>query len=328
MRYLLIIMLSLYSLAIFSQEIIDGNFAFQDDPAKKYSILVPSSYNPNTPHALMIGFHPLNTNRWDAQSWRDTLINFAESNQLILACPDGGPDGRVDDPIDTAFTSVLLDSLGMWYNIDRNQQYAIGFSWGARTAYTYTFNHPDQFKGVIPIGAAIEGTNQFPTNIESSQGTDFYIVHGSNDSPSERYFPALGALDEAEICHSEILISGVGHTIDFPNRNSILDEAFAFVSQSNNCQISSTSKSVENLSSLIDIYPNPTLNGHINIEDSLGREISSVQILNLQGQFIQQLSGSDRSWRTKYYDPGVYLIKIYFSDGSHRTKRIIFLDKN
>ncbi|MFT5167850.1 MAG: hypothetical protein ACI8P3_003088, partial [Saprospiraceae bacterium] len=111
MKNLLFILLLISYSSLIGQTRIDGSFEFQNDSAKKYSLYIPSGYQAGTAHRLMLGLHPFNTNRWDAESWCDTLIVFAETNNLILACPDGGIDGAVDDPIDTAFTSILLDSI-------------------------------------------------------------------------------------------------------------------------------------------------------------------------------------------------------------------------
>ncbi len=131
-KNILITLSILFSIHSFSQQRIDGNFAFQTNPGKKYSLYIPSSYNTTTPNKTMLGLHPLNTSRWNGVSWCDTLINFAESNQLILVCPDGGVDGKIDDPIDTAFTTAILDSVRIWYNIDNDKTYVMGFSWGAK----------------------------------------------------------------------------------------------------------------------------------------------------------------------------------------------------
>ena len=138
MRTLVLAFLSLFLLnSLQAQNRIDGSFAFQNDPAKKYSLYIPANYDPAVPHKMVLGLHPLNTNRWDAESWCDTLIAFSAANDILLVCPDGGADGAVDDPIDTAFTRVLLDSVAAWYNIDPKQRFIMGFSWcGQRLAST------------------------------------------------------------------------------------------------------------------------------------------------------------------------------------------------
>ncbi len=232
---ILLIALSLVACASTSlaQQRIDGTFPFQSDPAKKYSIYIPSGYNATVPHKLMLALHPFNTNRWDAQSWCDTLINFAAMNNLILACPDGGVDGRVDDPIDTAFTTALLDSMHSWYNVDAQKIYCMGFSWGGMTTYSYGLNHINRFGGFLPIGSAMSGTTPVNTVLNKASGKPWYIVHGSSDSPSSRFFPIRDSVVANGGITNWNYMTGVGHTIDFPNRNQILTAGFQWIDSVN-----------------------------------------------------------------------------------------------
>ena len=290
MRLSILFTFLLSSISLIAQESINGTIDFQTDPAKKYSIYVPSNYDENVSNALMVGLHPLNTNRWDAESWRDTLIVFAESNDLILAIPDGGSDGAIDDPIDTAFTSLLIDSMSIWYNINEDQKYLMGFSWGGKTVYSYGLRRVDEFAGFIPIGAAISGGSEIEGLTPNAKDKNWYIVHGSNDSPNTRYTPPVNLLTEAGACLESNLLQGVGHTIDFPDRNEILSSAFAFV-RDNACITSSTEEAGKKLN--IQAIPNPSnsffyLNNHSNVTkvtclDSQGRMISHTQ----QGNEIQ-----------------------------------------
>ena len=94
------------SLAAFGQKRIDSTLAFQDNEAKKYSLFIPSDFDPFTPTKAVVALHPFNPEKWDAASWCDELMVFAEENSVILICPDGDEDGRIDDPIDTAFTTA------------------------------------------------------------------------------------------------------------------------------------------------------------------------------------------------------------------------------
>ena len=88
-----------------AQQRIDRTIDSQTDPQKKYALYIPSSYDASVPNAAFLALHPWNTSRWNASSWRDTLTHFAETNDLIIIAPDGGPDGQVDDQIDTAFAT-------------------------------------------------------------------------------------------------------------------------------------------------------------------------------------------------------------------------------
>lgn len=221
-----------------AQQRIDSNFAFQTDPAKKYSIYVPSTYSAASANKMMLGLHPFNTSRWDAESWCDTLIDFAEMNGLLLICPDGGADGRVDDAIDTAFATAVMDSMEVWYNVDTDNIYAMGFSVGGRATHTYGLNHTSRMSGWIPIGAAISGLNEVTPNLlKNADCIPVYLVHGSNDSPNNRYWPVRQALIDSGAVVESILMSGVGHTIDFPNRNQILTTAYQFIDSVNNAPL-------------------------------------------------------------------------------------------
>jgi predicted esterase len=277
----------------FAQSRIDGAYAFQTDPAKKYSLYIPSTYSAGTPNKLMLGLHPLNTSRWDAEAWCDTLIQFAEVNNLILVCPDGGLDGRIDDAIDTAFTSNLLDSVAIWYDIDVDKTYAMGFSWGGKTTYTYGLSHAWRFRGFLPIGSAMSGTSEVSGSITNANGKPFYLVHGSSDSPSNRYTPIYNALNNNGAILNSLLMSGVGHTIDFPNRNQILKTAFEWI-DSVNCSLLTTTSipAVSNHStSTFSVYPNPIVNNQTTLQYySTKTEVVKIQIYDLLGNFIRSYS--------------------------------------
>jgi hypothetical protein len=238
MRTFFLVLLTVFSLnSLGAQTRIDGSFPFQTDPAKKYSLYIPAGYNPAVPHKMVLGLHALNTSRWNAKSWCDTLLAFSAANDILLVCPDGGADGAINDPIDTAFTRVLLDSVALWYNIDTNQRYIMGFSWGGLTTYTYGLNHADDFCGFMPIGAAIAGSGTFTGIAQNAAGKPFYLVHGANDAVNTRYYPALNTLNASNANVNSLLMPGVGHTIDFPNRNQILSTAFEWLEAENSCDL-------------------------------------------------------------------------------------------
>ncbi|MFT4971096.1 MAG: putative peptidase, partial [Saprospiraceae bacterium] len=260
MRYFLLFFFSTLFCQLNAQTRIDATLDFQTDPAKQYSIYVPSSYDENTPNKMVLGLHPLNTSRWNSVSWCDTLIAFAEANDILMICPDGGADGAVDDPIDIAFTDVILDSMLTWYNVDESKIYTMGFSWGARTTYTYGLSNVDKFAGFMPIGAAINGLNETGGVIENSVDKPFYIIHGSNDSPSIRFTPIRDALIDAGACVETNLLSGVGHTIDFNNRNTILTEGFQWL-ESVGCGIIDGVNNLK-LAAKTTVFPNPVSLGN------------------------------------------------------------------
>lgn len=218
-------------------------------------------------------------------SWCDTLVDFAEVNNLLLVCPDGGPDGRIDDPIDTAFTSALLDSMLVWYAVDTAKTYVMGFSWGGLTTYTYGLSHAQKFGGFMPIGAAINGASPISSFSSNVKRKAVYIVHGSNDNPNTRYTPLVNEMNNKGAILNTLLMPGVGHTIDFPNRNSILTNAFNWIDSVNCFQIDSTTIYQDSVKAYNDsiagldvlLYPVP-VNNNLNIyPNPVGKE-DMVQI--------------------------------------------------
>jgi len=294
------------SLTIQGQDRIDGTFAFQTDPAKKYSIYIPSSYDESIPNSMMVGLHPFNVSRWDAESWCDTLIQFAETNNLLLVCPDGGADGKIDDSIDTAFTTTIIDSMHQWYNIDFSQIYLMGFSWGGKTCYSYGLRNIDVFAGIMPIGAAISGASELNGIVENATGKPFYLVHGANDSPQSRFYPAIESLEENDACVESQLLTGVGHTIDFPNRNTILTEAFMWLEEII-CTPSQNDNS--NIANSIQFFPNPSLlNNPITIKGI--QEPTTIRIIDLSGTTIYTTVLSEGGTINPKPIRGVYFIEI------------------
>ena len=217
-----VLLLSLICTTTFCQVKVDDSFEFQSDPDKKYSLYIPSGYSEATPHNVLLALHPFNTSRWDSESWRDTLTTCAEANNVILVCPDGGADGQIDDPIDTSFTTAILDSVENWYNIDDRKIYVMGFSWGGKTTYTYGLSHANRFAGFMPVGAAVTLAEIPMTWQANADGKPFYIIHGGDDSPNTRFFPLRDAMINNGAVVADSLLSGVGHTIDFAGRNEML----------------------------------------------------------------------------------------------------------
>lgn len=239
-------------------------------------------------------------------SWRDTLTAFAEANQVLLICPDGGPDGRIDDEIDTAFTSLLLDSVHLWYPYHRDKLIAMGFSWGGRTVYSYGLSRPDLIYGLIPIGAAIDGMTQMQGKEQGASFKNVYLVHGANDDPGNRYQPAKLFFARTSACVFDTLMAGIGHTIDFPDRNNILTRAYQKV-WNHDCLISSISELNKSLGTMHMMYSQGAL--HFACETCP----ASFQFIisDVSGRFVNK--GEYQEYQRNYeidLNPGVYLISI------------------
>lgn len=279
-NFLSLVFLLLLNYTVSAQQQINASVAFQSDQSKDYSLVIPSSYQEGQPIAAFLALHPWNTSRWNGQTWCEELAEFAEENDVILVCPDGGIDGQIDDPIDTAFTTFILDSAFQWYDIDPERLYAIGFSWGGKTTYTYGLSHIEKFAGLLPIGAAVS-SNDVNFIKENAEGIPIYIVHGSNDSPNSRFYPLRDAMIESGACVETNLLQGVGHSIDFDNQLQILTDAYLYL-QDNAC----TTTSIDGLSpTKTTILPfNIILRGSsvdLNLAENTSWEIFSPSGINL-----------------------------------------------
>lgn len=235
MRFILFF-LAILSFQVSAQEIINGTYDFQTDPAKKYSLYIPSTYDAGIPSKVIVGLHPWNTSKWDSESWAEELSELAEANNCIVICPDGGADGQIDDDIDTAFTSFLIDEMIGQYNLDEAQMYLVGFSWGGKTVYTYGLNHADRFAGFMPIGAAVE-LSEVVAFAENAKDKYYYVIHGSQDSPNSRFTPIVNLLEDNEACVETNLLSGIGHTVEFPDQFNILNDGFQWLLNAAPCNI-------------------------------------------------------------------------------------------
>lgn len=227
----------------YAQTQINESIPFQSDDSKDYSLVIPSSYVEGSPVAAFLALHPLNTSRWNGETWCEELTEFAETNDLILVCPDGGVDGAIDDPIDTAFTTFILDSAMMWYDVDPTQVYITGFSWGGKTTYTYGLQHISKFAGLMPIGAAVS-ISEVTAISDAADGKPFYMIHGSLDSPNSRLYPLIDEMESNGACVESNLLAGVGHTIDFANQLEILTAGYDYLREQADCGTTSVDERI------------------------------------------------------------------------------------
>lgn len=288
LRSFVILVFCLSSFLSVSQEQINGSFPFQTDPSKDYSIYLPSGYEEGKDIAAFVALHPWNTQNWDGRRWCEEISDFAEVNNVILICPDGGADGQIDDPIDTAFTTVMIDSAMIWYSIAPDSLYAMGFSWGGKTTYTYGLNNADKFAGFMPIGAATSVSDIEGISSEAFE-KPFYLVHGGNDNPNTRFYPMIEKLEEEGALVESNLLPGVGHTIWFPNQVEILTDAYIWLKEN--------SASIVNVNDQKIALDNPILlkeNYIVGMSLILKENIKgTINIYSIDGKLIDSSTSKD-----------------------------------
>jgi len=138
---------------------------------RTYYVHVPLGYNGSTPVPLVIMLHGARGSGLEAEAqtgWSD----LADSNDFIVAYPDGGPWWNVYDwsgtttlpssslslsPIirdDSGFLLAMIDELEGNYSIDSSRVYMTGFSIGASMAITFAFKSTDVLAAVAPVSSA------------------------------------------------------------------------------------------------------------------------------------------------------------------------------
>ena len=117
-----------------------------------------------------------------------------------------------------------------------------------------------------------------------------------------RYFPILESLIDNGACVETNFLQGVGHTIDFPNRNSILTDAFQWLA-SQNCGISVTSEIQDNN---VILFPNPN-HGQFEIS-GIDTHHSQIELFTASGQKIAFQQQDNMIDIAKAYKGLLYLI--------------------
>lgn len=309
MKKLLTALLIVFPFCLLAQTRIDSTMAIKGNTTAKYSLFIPSNYDPFGPRATILAMHPFNPEKWDAAAWCDELMIFAEENKVVLVCPDGGEDGRIDDPADTAFASILLDSVQQWYLIDPDRIFLMGFSWGGKATYTYGLAHSSRISGCIPIGAALSGTEDLKGLFQYAKNKPFFIIHGERDSPEIRFQPVRDSLVVAGAFVKSRLIRNSGHTIRFEHKDKLFGRAFRWVD--------SVASFAADSANLARMYEQEGMQNKVPEELRSGRTIHCKYQVAEPGTLrlkVSDLSGKTFVNSEELYSKGNHVIKIKTKD--------------
>ena len=318
---LLVVIYSLLTPTVAAQESYDLHQIIHGT-SKQYSLYFPKDFKAKQESKLVVAFHPFNVERWNAKSWRDTLMQFADMNNVMLLCPDGGEDGKVDDSTTLVLTDYMIDLLRSDYKIDEDHIYALGFSWGGKTVYSYAMRHPEIFDGYIPIGAALHGIMDVQ-GIESADGFKIYAIHGDKDALGRRFTTIYHHLSGKGAIYNAKVLEGVGHTIDFKNRNEILTEALQWLIVYNE-----SGEIPSNENSKFQVTPKVVKKGsNVTVELSSGlkpkkfivRDIAGTEMLSWKQQGNLPFSKTSPI-ETDAMRPGAYIVEVVTNAGSHYQK--------
>ncbi len=208
-----------------------GSIRYYHQQNKGYALYFPSGYRRGKIYSVVVAFHPLNSHRWHAVSWRDQLIDFAERNQVILICPDGGLDGKTDDKIDLHFSRYLLQQAIKSYSLRVDNVYTMGYSWGARAALKMALTYGEIINGCLLVGINASSVSIPESLLIQARGLACYFIHGEQDHVQSNLLPLAYTLDNYGACTARAVVKKTGHTFFFSNRKAYLDKGLYWLSR-------------------------------------------------------------------------------------------------
>jgi polyhydroxybutyrate depolymerase len=144
---------------------------------------VPASATGSDPAPVLVSLHPFSVNGagWEGYS---RLAKDAVARGYVVITPNGSqpgprwnvPGGIENNVDDIGYVSQLLDAAEDAACIDRNREFAAGFSAGAAMAQALSCTLPWRMSAVAASGGA-NLTDLCP----GSPATDVMVLHGSDD---------------------------------------------------------------------------------------------------------------------------------------------------
>ena len=143
----------------FGQQTINESIT-HDGSQRDYILYVPASYSSATAVPLVFNFHGYTSNAND-QMWYGDFRAISDTAGFIIVHPMGTIDntgathwnvgwgGSTAD--DIGFTSALIDSLSINYNIDANRIYSTGMSNGGFMSYHLACNLSDRIAAIASV---------------------------------------------------------------------------------------------------------------------------------------------------------------------------------
>ncbi len=148
-----------------------------DNTIQPYRLLIPASYSPSKPAALLIALHGMGGDENSMfDSYEGKLKPEAERVGFIVACPKGRDSasmyrGSAERDVLDVVAEVRRD-----YKIDPSRIYLMGHSMGGYGTWSVAMAHPELFAALGPIsgGGAAAGMAKIARIPE-------YVVHGDDD---------------------------------------------------------------------------------------------------------------------------------------------------
>lgn len=244
--------------------------------SKEMSCYVPSTYDASNDYPLIVALHGCGGN---AMAYRDEFMNWAETLEAILICPNNY--GMQFDDGDIAFLDAAIDSTANVYAIDASSVYLTGFSCNGKAAIWLSDDLSNSIKGVIPL-------NPYIGVLDASYDYDSEILKcictGDMDSQhglAQQYHDSVLAHGKPSKLN---VMPGVAHEWIFQTRDAELTECLNWIDSTANAPVGVIELLNQNIT--ITTYPNPMTNElNIRFEQVMEGELE-LQIIEPTGKWV------------------------------------------
>jgi acetyl esterase/lipase len=198
----------------------DVPLTFRSDRVKgpegaKYTIFVPSAYDPLRPAPLLVGLHGGGRGGKEGEkvvgsgpSAMNFYTGIGEERGWIVVCPTA-IQAPWHEKVNGEFFEAVLHEVGLLYNVDLNRVYLTGHSMGGYGSWYWGNEWADRWAAVGPMaGGGCPGVSRFKETL-----TPVYLFHGTDD-PVCAVQPDRSAAEQMlkngnDFVYTEL--NGVGH---------------------------------------------------------------------------------------------------------------------
>lgn len=162
--------------------------SFYDRFTYRYAVRLPPKYNTKTKWPVLFCFDP-------GGNGEDAAKRFAYAADNLGWIVVGSLDARNGPwPSIERAQEAMLKDIPKRFSVDEKRFYAAGLSGGARMSFNIAYNHPTQFKGIIPCAAGFHDNKQ-----EIAKKVAVYFCIGKGDTNLKGVQRDYNKLDMAHV---------------------------------------------------------------------------------------------------------------------------------
>ena len=213
----------------------DTTLTFNHVKHKLY-LSVPSSYNALKEYPLVISLHwcPGSQVEGYGKDFRNAYAKFADSLQVIVACPDNFGSAISDG--DIGILKATVDSVSKKYKINKNEVYLTGMSCNGYVTVRQGLKKVYPFKGVFAWDPWILSIS--PGEFDFNSTMPITLAIGTDDP---NYSTILSLYDSLKVHHAKVnlvIVKNIGHIYAFPSFTDNMIRSFKYLNDTNSISIS------------------------------------------------------------------------------------------